>query len=54
VVDAVKGPFHPSPAPTPTYLEAPTQAREGQLTHLEWMPAGDKDPHQEITPADPY
>jgi hypothetical protein len=26
IVDAVKGPFHPSPPPFPTYLDPPTNA----------------------------
>lgn len=54
IVDAVKGPFYPSPAPMPTYLEPPTQAAEGELSNLVWAPAGDKDPHEEIAPSDPY
>lgn len=47
VVDAVKGPFHPSPPPVPTYLSAP-EAR------VIMAPVPDTDPHIDREPIDPY
>lgn len=54
IVDAVKGPFHPSPPPFPTYLEAPTKAAEGEFTNQVFAPTGSDDPGNEPTPDDPY
>jgi hypothetical protein len=54
VVDAVKGPFYPSPPPYPTFQGEPTKAKEGELTHQVWAPAGEVDVNKDIEPiADP-
>lgn len=48
VVDAVKGPFYPS------FQGEPTKAKEGELTHQVWAPAGEVDVNKDIEPiADP-
>ncbi len=47
VVDAVKGPFHPSPPPLPTYLAAP-EAR------VIMAPVSDTDTNIDKEPVDPY
>lgn len=54
VVDAVKGPFHPSPPPLPTYLEPPTKCAEGELPNQIFAPVSDKDAHLYKEPDDPY
>ena len=47
IVDAVKGPFHPSPPPVPTFLAAP-EAR------VMMAPVSDTDANMDKEPVDPY
>ena len=52
IVDAVKGPFHPTPPPFPTYLVPPTDEAypKGPL----FAPVPDADAHKYKEPEDAY
>ena len=50
IVDAVKGPFHPSPPPLPTFLAQP----DSPLPKSVYAPVSATDANIDKEPSDPY